>query len=425
MKSRESKMNHGPQFTVVRDSRNRRVKGIYSRNGRFYGLLWTEGRDSAKKTARRFPLLEEDGAPCTNLAQAKEAYERLRGDRRENSLPTAGRKPPFSKWVDDYLTRSSTMEKRPGTLENETQALGRWKGHLGTTAVDRVTTPMISAFIEKRLKGGEFEKRKLKPAAPRTVALDCIALRNALKSAMDAGYLRELPRFPAVKVPPPPRRSLVTPSEFNALLGACVAKDDAGEPVTKNGEQLRDFLRLLAFTGCREQEGLRIKWEHIDMKGRRLFIGAGEDFVAGAMTIGHGGDSKNRGSRVLDFNPQLEALLLEMQARRAPDCSWLFPSPQRGGKDIPARTLRESLGKARTHAGLPKVGFHDLRHLFCSFCVMAGIDFMTIAAWLGHKDGGILVGKVYGHLLDEHRKNAASRLVIGMAPLPAPQIVAA
>jgi hypothetical protein len=29
---------------------------------------------------------------------------------------------------------------------------------------------------------------------------------------------------------------------------------------------------------------------------------------------------------------------------------------------------------------------------------------MTIAAWLGHKDGGILVGKVYGHLLDDHRK---------------------
>jgi hypothetical protein len=38
---------------------------------------------------------------------------------------------------------------------------------------------------------------------------------------------------------------------------------------------------------------------------------------------------------------------------------------------------------------------------------MAGLDFMTIAAWLGHKDGGILVGKVYGHLLDEHRQKAA------------------
>jgi integrase len=61
------------------------------------------------------------------------------------------------------------------------------------------------------------------------------------------------------------------------------------------------------------------------------------------------------------------------------------------------------------------VGFHDLRHYFCSVCVMAGIDFMTIAAWLGHKDGGILVGKVYGHLLDEHRSKAARLVHFGIS----------
>jgi hypothetical protein len=48
-------------------------------------------------------------------------------------------------------------------------------------------------------------------------------------------------------------------------------------------------------------------------------------------------------------------------------------------------------------------------------CVMAGIDFMTIAAWLGHRDGGILVGKVYGHLLDEHRQKAAKLVHFGIS----------
>ncbi len=43
---------------------------------------------------------------------------------------------------------------------------------------------------------------------------------------------------------------------------------------------------------------------------------------------------------------------------------------------------------------------------------MAGIDFMTIASWLGHSDGGILVGKVYGHLADSHKKAAAKKLHI-------------
>jgi hypothetical protein len=38
---------------------------------------------------------------------------------------------------------------------------------------------------------------------------------------------------------------------------------------------------------------------------------------------------------------------------------------------------------------------------------------MTIARWVGHKDGGVLIGKVYGHLNDEHAKKMAARLVFG------------
>jgi hypothetical protein len=45
---------------------------------------------------------------------------------------------------------------------------------------------------------------------------------------------------------------------------------------------------------------------------------------------------------------------------------------------------------------------------------MAGVDFMTIAKWLEHKDGGILIGKVYGHLLDEHRQRMAAKVRIGI-----------
>src|SRR5207248_9474043 len=165
------------------------------------------------------------------------------------------------------------------------------------------------------------------------------------------------------------------------------------------------------------EEVLRLRWFHVDFERRRIFIGADEGFTATAMTIGSGGTSKNHGSRIVDFNPQLEGLLKEMHKRRAPDSDWLFPSPQRGEKDIHAKTLRESLNLVRVKAKLPHVGFHDLRHLFCSFSVMAGIDFMTIAAWLGHKDGGILIGKVYGHLLDEHRQRMAAKLAIGLVPV--------
>ena len=97
-------------------------------------------------------------------------------------------------------------------------------------------------------------------------------------------------------------------------------------------------------------------------------------------------------------------------SRRAPDWTWLFPSPQRGPRDEHAKTFRESLLLARKAAGLEWVGFHDLRHRFASVAVMSGLDFMTVAGWLGHKDGGMLVGKVYGHLSDKHKAKAAAKL---------------
>jgi integrase len=408
---------HRGQFIAARDSRNCRVPGLYIRNGRFYAVLWSD-RGDGRKTVRRFPLFDDNDAPVRTLSSAKAALITLRESNQQNALPPTGRKPRFDAFSAEYLEMASTRAKRARTQEKEKAAIELWRGHLCEIRIDRINTPILKSFMEKRLRGCRIGKKNFAPASPRTVALDLIAVRNVLNAAVDAGHLRDLPRFPKIKTPPPPRRPLLTPEEFQKLLTSCFAAKPNGEPLTKNGQQLNDFLRLLAFTGAREQEALNLRWSHVDFERRRIFIGADENFAAAAMTIGTGGTSKNRGSRIVDFNPQLEALLREMESRRAPDSVWLFPSPQRGERDIHAKTLRESFKLVRRKAGLPNVGFHDLRHLFCSFCVMAGIDFMTIAAWLGHKDGGILIGKVYGHLLDEHRQKMAAKLTIGIAPLP-------
>jgi len=53
--------NHLAKFIPVRDSRNRRVRGLYQRNGRFYAQLWVD-RGYGKKSARAreaLPTLEE------------------------------------------------------------------------------------------------------------------------------------------------------------------------------------------------------------------------------------------------------------------------------------------------------------------------------------------------------------------------------
>jgi integrase len=383
------------QFIAARDSRNRRIPGLYLRNHRYYARLWVD-LGNGRKAARRFPLKNGENQPVRTLRAAREALDIKRNERRENELPTPGRKPLFADYYTIYFDKAKVQRKRAGTLAGERQAVARWSDHLGHVRIDQIATPTITAYLEKRLKGGIFCGRKLTPVSERTANLDLIALRNVLKAAMDDGHLRELPKMKMLDEQPVAKRELVTPAEFEELLRAARTACD------KNGAQLADYLRFLAYSGAREQEALRVKWADVDFKRERV-------------TIGADGLAKNRESRTVEFNPQLDALLHKIYDRRAPDCSWVFPSPRRAKRDEHAKSFRESLKIARKAAGLEWVGFHDLRHYFCSVCVMAGIDFMTIAAWLGHKDGGILVGKVYGHLLDEHRSKAAKLVHFGLS----------
>ena len=127
------------------------------------------------------------------------------------------------------------------------------------------------------------------------------------------------------------------------------------------------------------------------------------------LIIARDGSAKNGESRRIEFNPDLEKHLQDMYGRREQD-NWLFPSAQRGRAGKRAKTFQSALEKAREKAGLGvtrkeqfgnPVTFHDCRHFFCSMCVMEGVDFKTVADWVGHSDGGILIGSTYSHLSDE------------------------
>ncbi|MFM6173320.1 MAG: tyrosine-type recombinase/integrase, partial [Sphaerospermopsis kisseleviana] len=192
--------------------------------------------------------------------------------------------------------------------------------------------------------------------------------------------------------------------------------DNCRPEVNKNAEQMKVFLRFLLLTGAREQEATRVRWSDVDID-RRI------------VTIGADGLSKNHEARDVDMTDELVELLTEMKAARDENCQWLFPSPQRGKRDARVSNFRACLndirGTGRSNRRrevaelkhkFPHVGFHSFRHTFISKCVEAGIDFMTIAAWVGHKDGGILIGKVYGHLSKSHKADMAKRLTLVKKP---------
>jgi integrase len=370
----QRRKNHGLSFTPVFDTRKRKIPGLWQRGERYYAQLRVD-LGNGHTAPRRLAL------NARNLDEAKGELESKRTQRRDGKLPQTGNRPKFEVVAQEYLDGPTFAQKKLSTQQIEKLAVNRWMAHLGGVRVDKITAPMIHAYREKRLVG-----RKA-----RTINLDTIALRNVLKLARERGLIERLPEVRQLAQKPPPKRELLTKEQFAALIAS------SGTDTTKNSKLFRDYLRFLALSGSREKEALAIRWADVD-------------FTRETVTIGSGGVSKNHKSRAVDFSPELKALLSAMYASRPPDSSFLFPSPQRGARDVGAHSLRESLRLVRTKANLPAVGFHDLRHFFASQCVMTGLDFMTIAAWLGHSDGGILVGKVYGHLADTHKKAAAQKL---------------
>lgn len=392
------RQSHAATFAKVVDGRKQPIRGLWQRNDRFYAQLTIENSITGVKKVKRMPLVDKESNPVHSVAQAVAELRRLQTKRADNMLPVLARTPRFSEYSKRYLEfiGSGQGTKKQSTIDKETCILGRWTEFLGQLRLDQIKRVHVNRFIEQRLK---------KNVSQRTINLDVIALRVVLKRALSDGIIQRLPTegLRPLKTNTP-KRQLLTTADLDRLCNAAFetrqGEDGKTVPVTENAQEFVDYVRLMAYCGARRNEALALRWQDVDFDGHQL-------------TVGASGDTKNRSARVVDFNPKLKAHLLEMKKRRAPDLEWLFPSPQRGDKDLAAKTFRESLTLVRTQSKMPRFRFHDCRHHFVSMCVMSGVDFMTIAAWVGHRDGGVLIGKVYGHLANEHRKAMAERVNFG------------
>ena len=399
LQNKVKRNRHAGSFAKAMDGRKQPIRGLWIRNGRFYARLSIEADNGAKKT--RWVTLETPGGePIETVPQAQAKLAELRTDRARDVLPVLGMTPTFSDYADKYLeTVRATKKKKTSTIDKEDTILALWKKHLGGIRIDKLRRVHVQSMIDKRLVSG---------MSKRTVKLDIIILRNVLKKALDAEIIKEFPIPKGINAElksETPKRELFTPEELEQLCAAAMATGDDGKPVTKNGVQFCDYVRLMAYSGARRNEALALRWADVDFAGEKLAIERQSGGKDGADET-----TKNKKGRTVDFTPALKKHLQGMKTRRDPESQWLFPSPQRGNKDIHAMSFRESLELARKHAKMRSIGFHDLRHHFISYCVMSGIDYMTIAQWAGHQDGGILIGKVYGHLAETHTKEQARRV---------------
>jgi integrase len=383
------KTNHAAgQYQKVFDARKRRLRGLWERNGAFYGQLTITDANTGKKVVRRVRLEDKDGAPVGTVPQAVAVLNKMKGQRADDNLTIAPKRTPtLNEYVTTYLTRLDQLSsaggnaKRPATIKTEKALLRSLGAAIGERRLREITPGMVHDHVAARIKSG---------ISARTTNLEQIILRNVLKSAMDDKLITALPTFKRLNEIRTARRCLTTVEIERVAAAAKLAP--------MNGQMVGDFILLMAFSGGRLSETLRLRWQDVDFDQKQLHFGMD-------------GLSKNGERRAVDFNTRLENHLREMLTRRAPDSEFLFPSPRRNErKQLHAISFKNTIRDASITAEVKDFTCHMCRHYFASMALMSKVDIHTVASWLGHRDNGVLLAKTYSHLLNEHKREQAQRV---------------
>jgi len=354
-------------YQKVHDGRNRPISGLWKRNDKYYAQLRVTLADG-RRAPRKIPL------KANNLKEARVELRELVVKRDQGRFKQSPPALTLQAVINRYL--GLLNNKAPATMIKEKRILQGWEKFTGGMLLGEFNKATAIGYTQKLLSRG---------LSGRTADLHVMALRNVFKHAIDLGDLEDMPlRHWRKLAKPPASRPLFGGEDIDGLCEA------ARQHLKRSYPYFIDLIRLLQHSGARVGEATRLRWCDVDFERRLLKVGSD-------------GNTKNHLSRTVNFNEHLEAHLKDMAERRQPDSQFLFPSPRRNEADYPMTPPRSALGIARKQAGLQDIGFHDLRHSFISQCVMKGISFMAIARWVGHSDGGVLIGKVYGHLNDPCR----------------------
>lgn len=221
-------------------------------------------------------------------------------------------------------------------------------------------------------------------------------LREILKVGVKAGARYSNPALSIKKAKirhSPPK--LPEQDQFPMIVDT-VRKSGAGQ-----ADHCGNLVEFLAFGGFRKGEAANVLWSHVNFK-------RGEIRVIGDPVY----KTKNSEERTVPMIAEMRLLLERLRKEH-----------QSQSSDSPVMKVNEcqkSLDRACKIVGVTRITHHDLRHLFATRCIESGVDIPTVSRWLGHKDGGALAMKVYGHLRDQHSTAMAQKVSFAVPKVKKP-----
>lgn len=244
------------------------------------------------------------------------------------------------------------------------------------------------AEINRQMIQG-FVAQMGKQLAPKTVCLAKNLLSKIFSTAIGWGYLEQNPvtgvRLPALIVQR--ERKALTPEEVRKLISALP-------------EPCKSMALIAVLTGLRRGELFALRWNAVDFEQKSVRVR--ESVYEGQFTT-----PKTRSSvRSIAMGEALEKAFSMLRPQNAALNDLVFVS-QKKTPLRPENVLKRIIHPACERLGLPKVGWHDLRHTSATL-LHQHEPLRVTQAILGHSDLQTTLG--YTHVLPGWQREAMKRL---------------
>jgi integrase len=264
----------------------------------------------------------------------------------------------------------------------------RWLDpHLRLAYLDEIDADLLADLKAKRMAEPRDKRRRQDGTAYTTegtseaTADKMLALvRSILRDAHARGWTNAVPKFQLA--------GEGDDDDFRWLT-----REEAAQLYAELAEHIRPWFQFALATGWREQNVLRLEWSRVDMQRKVAWV--------------KGSQAKAKRAIGAPLNRDALAILKAQQGKHP---RWVFPNEK--GQPF-NRANNKGFQAAQRRAAIAPLTWHDLRHTWASWHVMAGTSLrslMELGGWRSYKS--VLR---YAHLSPEHLAQDAAR-VEGFAP---------
>jgi integrase len=341
-------------FERARDSRGRPVKGIYTRDGRFY---------VGASVAGKWTMAATD---ATTLTEARAERENMLADHRAGRIArrTADR---FDDLFHEWQSSRPISEQ---TAAKEATVRRLYLADLSERRVQDVTPRDVARVLTTMRDDGLSEWSRTHTWR---------VMRGVFAFSVLRGVLTRDPTDGLSRAERPRQRNKQAVARLDAatLERLVLAAPD---------ERWKAALGLAAFGGLRAGEVRAVEWRSIDF-GRATISVSRSALADGTIKS----TKTASGTRTVPILPALRRLLVAWKVRSPRTADGDLVICTATGSVVAGTNLRRVLRQATTAAGLDEVegrlSLHSLRHSFDSHLVTdLGLAPTTAAAILGHSD---------------------------------------